>query len=149
MLLGVQLYNIKPNIDERGNFSEVFRQDWINDKIVQVNVSKSHPNVVRAWHRHLQGQIDYITILNGTAKICIYDETSHELNEFILNNEVPQLIRIPGFYWHGTKCIGNEPSTTLYLMTKLYDDSNPDEERVSSIIDPRTNKPYDWNKVLL
>jgi len=60
------------------------------------------------------------------------------------------VVRIPGTYWHGTKTVGNEPSLTVYFVTKLYDYQNPDEERRPwndpSIIDPKTGKPFDWNK---
>ena len=51
--------------------------------------------------------------------------------------------------WHGTKNIGNEPSETIYFMNNLYDYDNPDEERIDwndpSVIDPKTQKPFDWN----
>jgi dTDP-4-dehydrorhamnose 3,5-epimerase len=162
MLPGVKIYEIKRNVDERGFFEEIFRQERINlieernvDNIMQINLSKSCPGVIRAWHRHLRGQVDYIFAVDGTLRVCIYDgrddsETKMQLNEIVLNSEKPQIIRIPGFYWHGTKCIGNKPSMTLYLVTKLYDYIKPDEERLpwndSSIIDPRTGKQYDWNK---
>ena len=159
MLPGIKIFNIKKIIDERGFFTEVLRADWQefldNDKIVQVNLSLSKPGVVRAWHRHSRGQTDYITIIEGKVKICAYDDrensqTKGELEEIILDSSEPCLVRIPGFYWHGTKCLSDNPSTVLYLVTKLYDYKNPDEERRiwndPLIIDKRTNKPYDWNQ---
>lgn len=159
MLPNVKIYNIKKNVDERGFFAELLRLDWKSfiesDDIVQVNLSWSYPGVIRAWHRHARGQIDYICVVKGSIKICIYDGrdgsiTKGQLDEIILNSEKPRIVRIPGFYWHGTKCIENEPSMVIYFMTKLYDYENPDEERRPwndlSIIDPRTGKLYDWNE---
>ena len=69
--------------------------------------------------------------------------------EIISNSQNPELIMIPGHLWHGTKNIGNETSETIYLINNLYDYDNPDEERKewndSSIIDPKTKKPFNWN----
>ena len=160
MLLGVKIYDIKKNIDERGSFAELLRLDWESfvegDNIAQVNLSMSYPGIIRAWHRHSMGQVDYICVVKGVLKVCAYDDradskTKGQLDEIILNSEQLQIIRIPGFYWHGTKCIGNKPSMTLYFVTKLYNYKNPDEERRPwndpSIIDPRTGERYDWNTI--
>jgi dTDP-4-dehydrorhamnose 3,5-epimerase len=157
MLLEIKLYDIKKNVDERGLFAEILRLDWKDfvedDNIVQVNFSMSYPGVIRAWHRHSRGQVDYLCVVKGVIKVCAYDdregsETRGQLDEIILNSEKPQIVRIPGFYWHGTKCIGDEPSMVLYFVTKLYDYENPDEERRPwddpSIIDSRTGERYEW-----
>lgn len=159
MLPGVKVYNFKKNSDDRGFFLELFRvdrKDFIGgDEIAQVNFSMSYPGVIRAWHRHSRGQIDYICAIKGILKVCAYDDregskTKEQLDEIILDSKKPQMVRIPGFYWHGTKGIGGKPTLVIYLVTKLYDYENPDEERRKwndpLIIDPRTNKPYDWNK---
>ncbi len=145
--------------DERGSFSEIFRQDWPNfietdDKILQANLSYSHPGIIRAWHKHLRGQVDYFITIKGTTKICAYDDkedsaTRGQLDEIISKGDKLQCVRIPGFYYHGYKVIGDEPALLVYLTTRLYDYKNPDEERRDwddpTVIDPRTKKPYDWN----
>lgn len=139
MLPGVRLHDLKRNTDERGFFTELFRDDWKdfidNDKIVQVNISMSKPDVIRAWHHHTRGQIDYFFVIKGEVKIGVYDgregsKTKGKYDMIRLSGEKPQILRVPGFYWHGTKCVGKEPSTTLYLVTRLYDTKNPDEERM-------------------
>jgi dTDP-4-dehydrorhamnose 3,5-epimerase len=145
-------------LDERGSFTEIFRDDWSDltdgDKIVQANLSISYPGMIRAWHRHHRGQVDYFIIIRGAIKICVYDatvnsKTKGQLDEIILSEEKIQCARIPGSYYHGFKSIGSKPAQVVYLTTKMYDYKNPDEERISwndpSIIDPRTKKPYDWN----
>lgn len=163
MLPGVKIFDIKKNIDERGFFAELYRLDWVNsiesgniiDNIAQINLSMSYPGVIRAWHRHSRGQVDYIFVIEGTLRVCAYDgrensPTKGQLDEIALDSEKPQIVRIPGFYWHGTKCIGTRPSKTLYFVTKLYGYNKPDEERIpwndTSIIDPKTGKQYDWNE---
>jgi len=154
MLEGVRIYELKKIPDERGFFAELLRRDWkeiLGDEwIAQANLSYSYPGVIRAWHRHLRGQTDYFIVLQGAMRICAYDEKTGQLDEIIASEHKLQIVRIPGHYWHGTKTISDKPSLTLYFVTRLYDYSNPDEERRPwndpRIIDPKTGKPYDWNK---
>lgn len=157
---GIRTYELNILPDERGFFAEALRQDWqdfIDEWIVQVNLSRSYPNVVRAWHKHLRGQVDYFLVIEGAVKICAYDEETRELVEIIGSSDKPMLIRVPGNYWHGTRTVSNEPSLTVYFVSKLYDYKAPDELRrpwndpgiVPSQIngsknDPRVNQPWDW-----
>lgn len=160
MLPGVKIYGIKKILDDRGFFAELLRHDWRDliedDNVVQANISMSYPGVIRAWHRHSRGQIDYICAVEGALRICVYDDrenskTKGQLQEIEMIGEKLQIARIPGFYWHGTKCVGDEPSLVLYFVTKLYDYEAPDEDRRPwndpSVIDPRTGEQYDWNGV--
>ena len=159
-LEGVRTFDINYFPDERGFFAEALRQDWgdfIDEWIAQANLSYSYPGMIRAWHRHLRGQVDYFLVVKGAMKICAYDEKSEKLSEIIGSEHKPSLIRIPGHYWHGTKAVSSEPSLTVYFVNRLYDYKNPDEERrpwnEESFIpveingnknDPRVNKPWDW-----
>lgn len=157
-LSGVRVYTLRLFPDERGFFSEAVRKDWSElleeDEMAQVNVSYSYPGVIRAWHRHLRGQVDYFLVLQGAMKICAYDDrdgpTKGKLVEIVSSSHNLQVVRIPGIYWHGTKNISSEPSLTVYFVTRLYDYQNPDEERRPwndpIIIDPRTAEPFDWNR---
>ena len=124
-------------------------------ELSQVLISQSNPGVIRAWHRHLRNQIDLFYVLKGKVKICAFDGNPNsnsygEITEVIADDTTPQLIKIPGHLWHGTKNIGNQTSQTIYFINNLYDYDNPDEERMDwddpSIIDPKTKKPFDWTK---
>jgi dTDP-4-dehydrorhamnose 3,5-epimerase len=159
-LAGIQSYEINLIPDERGFFTEVLRQDWkdlIDEWIVQANMSYSYPGMVRAWHKHERGQVDYFLVLKGAAKICAYDEETRRLVEVISSGQKPGLVRMPGIYLHGFKAISDEPTLILYFVNKLYDYKNPDEIRIpwndSGVIpveingnknDPRAGKPWDW-----
>ncbi|MCX8150103.1 MAG: dTDP-4-dehydrorhamnose 3,5-epimerase family protein [Candidatus Bathyarchaeota archaeon] len=162
MLTGIVVKPIKRTPDERGFFAEVMRKDWkdlfVEGEIAQANVSNTYPGIIRAWHRHLKGQTDYFITLQGTIKICGFDEKTKELNEIISASQIPQIVRMPGQYWHGFKVLGNEPAMLLYFTTKTYDYDDPDEERkpwndptfVPKLIngkkdDVRVGKPWDWN----
>ncbi len=159
MLPGVAVHDLKKNVDERGFFAEILRQDWKEllgeDSIVQANLSYSYPGMIRGWHRHSRGQVDYFIVLEGSLKICAYDDkqgspTRGQLDEIVTSQERLQVARIPGNYWHGTKTLGDKPSLTVYCVNRLYDSKNPDEERRPwddiAIVDPKTRKPFDWNK---
>ena len=159
-LEGVRTYELNILPDERGFFVEALRQDWrdfVDEWMAQVNLSYSYPNVVRAWHKHLRGQVDYFLVIKGAMEICAYDEETRRLAEVISNGDKPTLVRIPGHYWHGIKAISSEPSLTVYFVTRLYDYKEPDEERrpwndpdiIPLVIndnknDPRVNQPWDW-----
>jgi dTDP-4-dehydrorhamnose 3,5-epimerase len=162
MLDGIQIRPIKRFFDERGFFCEVMRTDWKEllgeDNIAQVNHSFTYPGIIRAWHRHLRGQIDYFLVLKGAAKICAFDEKTGELAEIISTGTDLQIVRMPGHYWHGFKAVGNEPTLLFYFTTKLYDSKNPDEERRAwndpklipkkintGANDDRVNRTWDWN----
>jgi dTDP-4-dehydrorhamnose 3,5-epimerase len=151
--------DLKKFPDERGFFAEIMREDWQDlvgkEKPVQMNLSRSYPGIIRAWHRHNRGQVDYFIVVKGSLKICAYDDlsdspTKGQLDEIVASEERLQVVRVDGKYWHGTKTIGVEPSLTVYAVNKLYDYKNPDEERRPwndpTIIDPRTNSPFDWNR---
>ena len=160
-LKGVKAYELNLLPDERGFFTEALRKDWkefLEDEwIMQANISYSYPNVVRAWHKHIRGQVDYFLVLKGSMKICAYEEETGKMAEVIASGEKPVLVRIPGNYLHGTKTISSEPSLTFYFVTKLYDYTDPDELRrpwndptiVPSEVngkkdDSRVGKPWDW-----
>jgi dTDP-4-dehydrorhamnose 3,5-epimerase len=159
-LEGVRTYDLNILPDERGFFAEALRQDWrdfIDEPVMQTNLSYSYPDIVRAWHRHLRGQVDYFLVIQGAVKICAYDEKTRKLAEVVASGAKPTLVRIPGHYLHGTKTVSREPSLIVYFVNRLYDYQNPDEERRPwndpAIIpaeingnknDPRVNLPWDW-----
>ncbi len=162
MLDGIRVKTIKRLVDERGFFCEAMRMDWKElfgeDNIVQVNHSFTYPDVIRAWHRHLRGQVDYFLALKGAIKICAFDDKTAELDEVVSSGSDLQVVRIPGHYWHGFKAVGTEPAMLVYFTTNLYNYADPDEERrawndpalIPKVIngknnDVRVGKIWDWN----
>ena len=157
-LEGVKVFELDKLADERGSFTEIMRTDWNDlfgdEKIQQSNLSINYPGMIRAWHRHARGQIDYYVVAKGAVKICAYDDdknskTFGQLVEVVATGEKPQVVRMPGHYWHGVKTIGTDISILVYFINNLYDYKSPDEERRpwndEKIIDPRTGVAYDWN----
>ena len=166
MIEGIVIKDLMKHVDERGFFVELLRQDWMEllgeDVIVQFNLSYSYPNIVRAWHRHLRGQVDYFICIEGAIKVCAYDDredskTFGELDEIVLSEERLRVVKIPGILWHGYKALGTKPIKQLYGVNRLYDYRDSDEERrpwndpdiVPKSIngkrdDPRAGVNWDW-----
>lgn len=149
MIEGVETKGLQVNVDERGHLVEVFRDDWnLYDQHPAMSYfSMTYPGVVRAWHRHLRGQIDHFVCPKGRIKIGIYDDrtdspTQGELNTFVVGEHNQMAVRIPGSCWHGFKAIGDEPALLLNFPTNLYDYDDPDEERLPHDTD---RIPFDWH----
>ena len=167
MIEGIKIKDLQKHVDERGFFVELMREDWkelfLYDKIPQLNISYCHPGITRAWHRHIQGQVDYFICIEGSIKVCAYDDrknskTYRELDEIILNSGQLRVVRIPGILWHGYRAMDAKPALTIYAVSRLYDYRNPDDERrpwndpmiIPQSIngktdDKRVGKPWDWN----
>lgn len=148
LINGVELKQLKKNVDERGFLCELLRKDWsIFKEFAMAYFSVTYPGVVRAWHRHSRTkQIDHLCIIQGMAKVVIYDQrkdspTKGRINEFFLGDDNLILLKIPGECWHGFKAIGTKPVILLNFPSQLYNYENPDEERLP----PDTKEiPYDW-----
>lgn len=166
MLKGVRVMDLQRNVDERGTFTEILREDWTEflsgERPVQANFSVSHPGTIRAWHRHERGQYDIFVVVRGSLKICAYNdlesENKGELDEIVVSGDRAQAVIVRGFYWHGTKCVSSMASETVYFVTRLYDRQTPDEQRRpwndpslipqsinGNAADPRVGRPWDWN----
>jgi dTDP-4-dehydrorhamnose 3,5-epimerase len=74
-LPGVGLRELKTFADDRGAFTETFRQGWLageDPPVLQSNFSRSGAGVVRGMHFH-RTQIDWWVFLEGTAFVALYD----------------------------------------------------------------------------
>lgn len=101
----------------------------------QINVSKTYPGIIRAFHRH-KHQFDYWYIVSGQFEVVLFDPFEEKLTVKYLGPG--ESIRIDPLVWHGFKVLGTEMGTLLYWVTKKFDPSNPDEERANWF------EFYDW-----
>src|SRR5213593_3765651 len=71
---GALLQPLAAHPDERGSFSEIFRQSWIGGPpaMVQANLSRSRAGVLRGLHFHRE-QADFWIPLSGTVFVALYD----------------------------------------------------------------------------
>lgn len=146
MIEGVVTRQLRLIADERGWLMEVLRSDWeLFEKFAQAYVTAAYPDVVKAWHMHKK-QTDNIACVKGMVKLVLCDgrknsKTKGEINEFVIGEKNPLLIKIPPQVWHGFKAIGEETTLVMNVPTNLYNYKKPDEHRLP----PDTEKiPYDW-----
>ncbi len=114
--------------------------------LLLINPESAHPSMLPGVRVHdVNKRIDE----RGFFAEIVRNDWKDFLDD-IASEEKLQLVRVPGHYWHGTMTLGVQPSLTLYFVSRLYDAKDPDEDRRAwndqSILDPKTSKPFDWNR---
>ena len=152
MIDGIELKHLQVNADERGSLMEIWRDDWEfcggEDAPAMSYVSITYPGIVRAWHRHERGQVDYFVVVDGKIKVGVYDNrewssTQGELDTYIIGEGNKRVIKMPGDCWHGFKALGDERAMLINFPSKLYNYTDPDEERLPYDTD---RIPLDWEE---
>ncbi len=146
LIEGVASQSLKMIVDERGWLMEIMRSDWdLFNGFGQVYVTTAFPQVVKAWHLHHK-QTDHMACIRGTVKIVLYDDrpnskTKGMVNEFVMGERNPTVVKVPPYVWHGFKVLGEEQAFVVNVPDRLYDYKTPDEYRA-----PPDSKdiPYDW-----
>jgi dTDP-4-dehydrorhamnose 3,5-epimerase len=143
---GVVVNELKLLPNDRGRLMEIQRADEPGfPGFGQAYMTSTYDGVVKAWYRH-ETQVDQIVVLTGLLKLVLYDDrdgspTKGVIQEVVLGELAPRLVRIPPGVWHGFQAIGGHEAFTLHLNTVPYDPARPDEERLppdSDLI------PYRW-----
>jgi dTDP-4-dehydrorhamnose 3,5-epimerase len=148
MIQGVVTKKLKVIPDERGRLMEILRaDDELFSKFGQVYMTTAYPGVVKGWHYHKK-QTDHFSVVKGMIKLVLYDSrkdspTKGEVNEFILGEHNPLLVKIPPLVFHGFKCVSEQEAICINVPTEVYNYDQPDEFRV----DPHDNDiPYKWER---
>jgi len=107
LIEGVVTRQLRLIADERGWLMEVLRSDWeLFEKFAQAYVTAAYPQVVKAWHMH-KNQTDNIACVKGMVKLVLCDgrkksKTEGEINEFVIGEKNPLLVKVPPEVWHGS-----------------------------------------------
>ena len=143
---GVKTRKLNLIADERGWLMEMLRSDWEEfDRFGQTYVTACYPGVVKAWHYH-RIQTDHFICVSGMAKVVLYDAredspTRGTVNEFIMGNLNPILVKIPNLVYHGFTAVGGQLALIVNVPTEVYRYDKPDEYRLPHD-DPSV--PYKW-----
>ncbi len=103
---GVQVVDLTAHADERGQFVEVFRDEWPLDvRPVQWNAVRSRAGVLRGVHVHVTHH-DYLTVLAGTLVLGLHDlrpdsPTSGRSTQLTIDADQPTAVAIPPGVCHG------------------------------------------------
>lgn len=126
MIDGVIKTPLKQIHDERGKVMHMLRStDSHFEKFGEVYFSWIYPNIVKAWHKHIEMRMNYAVPV-GSIKVILYDDrpdsvTFGNIEEFYMNCENYYLLTIPAGLWYGFKAIGNEPAMIVNCSTIPHD----------------------------
>jgi dTDP-4-dehydrorhamnose 3,5-epimerase len=124
---GVRLHELVPHRDERGVFTELFRDSWhLEVEPVQWNLVRSEANVLRGVHVHHRHE-DYLSLAAGRATIGLHDLRASSATAGLgttleLSEDSPAALVIPpgvahGFYFP-------EPALHVYGVSHDWDMSD-------------------------
>lgn len=105
-IMGVALYELTPNVDARGQFTEIFRESWETGfPKVQWNCVQSRKGVLRGVHVHALHS-DYLVVVAGILVLGLHDirassATSGQSEMIVSTAEKPVGIAIPPGVCHG------------------------------------------------
>ena len=146
MIKDVEVKNLRVIHDDRGYLMEILRSDeQMFEKFGQVYITTVYPGVVKGWHYHKM-QTDHIAVISGMAKLVLFDDrenstTRGDIDEFIIGDKNPMLVKIPPGVLHGFRAVGPNVAMMLNCPTELYNYDQPDEHRIV----PHGEIPYDWS----
>lgn len=129
-LYGVALTPITENDDERGSFSEIFRDDWktaINP--IQWSAVRSNKNVLRGMHLH-QRHDEYFCLIQGHCLVALKDirhdsPTNGRFSLYELFDFDLVAVTFPRGIVHGWYFI--EQSTHIQAVSETYSDYGKDD----------------------
>lgn len=145
-IFGVMVKKLSPIKDERGYLVELLRSDWKEfEKFGQAYLTVCKPGFAKAWHFHKK-QTDNFTCVKNNALVALYDNrpespTRGIVNEFVIGEKNPCLIKIPPRVIHGFSAHGKKEAYIINIPNELYNYDKPDEFRLP--FDDKT-VPYKW-----
>lgn len=126
-IAGVVVRALTRHGDERGGFTETYRQSWFDGPaMVQGNRSDSAAGTIRGLHFHRQ-QADYWLCMRGRILVCLHDLRVGSPSEgvtqgIVLEGTTSAGIYIPPGVLHGFGAL--EDSTLTYLVDNYYDSTD-------------------------
>lgn len=123
-LAGVRIVSLTAHADDRGQFVEVFRDEWPLDlRPVQWNAVRSRAGVMRGVHVHGSHR-DYLTVLAGTLVLGLHDlrpdsPSAGRSTMLTIEADAPTAVAIPPGVCHGFWF--PVPSVHLYGVDRYWD----------------------------
>jgi dTDP-4-dehydrorhamnose 3,5-epimerase len=146
IVAGVRLFSLDRLCDERGWFVELARASALVKPPVQANLSFSRRGVIRGLHYHERGQDDLFVCLSGAARVVVLDRESEETFSLDIGDGNRTAVYVPGHHAHGFEALAD--TLLLYLVTREYDDDDPDEN-VLPWNDPRVSHLWSTRSPIL
>lgn len=119
--MGVVLRELQYHADDRGNLSEIYRQEWHSDiRLSQWNVSHCVNNSLRGVHLHLK-HTDYLVVLSGRFVFGLRDlrRDSESFGRTAMLDLTGGALLIPPGVAHGFHCVAE--GTLVYGLSHSWD----------------------------
>lgn len=119
---GVKLTKLRQFHDERGKVMHMLKVTDPNfRKFGEIYFSCTHPNVVKAWHKHSEMTLNYACIVGG-VKVVLYDNRINSssrglIEEHYLSPENYYLLCVPPQIWNGFKAVGETMAVVANCAT--------------------------------
>lgn len=121
-------YDLRPNVDARGSFTEFLR----TPERGQVSVNVSRPGVTKGNHWHMSKWEKFL-VVSGEASIRLRkvgtdaDGNPFPVIEYVVSGERPQVVEmIPGYTHNITNLSNTADLVTLMWANEPFDPTNPD-----------------------
>ncbi|MBS5479410.1 MAG: capsular polysaccharide biosynthesis protein CapF, partial [Coriobacteriia bacterium] len=121
-------YDLRPNADARGSFTEFLR----TPERGQVSVNVSRPGVTKGNHWHMSKWEKFL-VVSGEASIRLRkvgtdaDGNPFPVIEYVVSGERPQVVEmIPGYTHNITNLSNTADLVTLMWANEPFDPTNPD-----------------------
>ncbi len=126
---GVEVRDLKVNLDGRGDVIELWSEKWLPDSTLvtpaHIYQSATDYGVVKCWHLH-NDHTDQFTVTRGKLQVSLVDirpesPTFGHVNRFFLGVQQPRLIKIPPRILHGWKALSQPEVIVVNLQSHVYD----------------------------
>ena len=121
-------YDLKPNVDARGSFTEFLR----TPERGQVSVNVSKPSIAKGNHWHMSKWEKFL-VVSGTASIKLrkVDEDTegnpYPVDEYVVRGEDMRVVEmIPGYTHSITNLSDTDDLVTVMWANEPFDPDNPD-----------------------
>jgi dTDP-4-dehydrorhamnose 3,5-epimerase len=124
---GVRIIPLTTHVDERGGFTEVFRESWVGQPhFVQWNVVSSRAGTLRGVHAHRR-HTDYLIVVSGHMWLGLADlrPDAHPVGAKTvigLDASTPQAVVIPTGVAHGF--LFSRDSLHLYAVSDYHSEDD-------------------------
>ena len=121
-------YDLKPNVDQRGSFTEFLR----TPERGQVSVNVSKPGITKGNHWHMSKWEKFL-VVSGAASIKLrkvgvnQDGNPYPVDEYIVHGEDMRVVEmIPGYTHSITNLSDTDDLVTVMWANEPFDPKNPD-----------------------
>ena len=121
-------YDLKPNVDARGSFTEFLR----TPERGQVSVNVSKPGITKGNHWHMSKWEKFL-VVSGTASIKLRkvgedaEDNPYPVDEYVVRGEDMRVVEmIPGYTHSITNLSGTDDLVTVMWANECFDPDRPD-----------------------